>query len=102
MQSLTYVFQEDCMRIFDSEKTPNQLLKTTGEYPILLTKTLQKDIQFESFCLLAKILQFLPNWNKTITDTIRWPNFYRKATKFSYFLPSDTVKYKLVLKRVIT
>lgn len=102
LQSLSYTFENDCRTIFDGVKDPNDVVKVNdGDYPILLKKTLYKEIEFESFCLLAEILGFLPMWNKKIADTIRWPTLYQKTVKYAAFLPKDIVKYKLILKKVI-
>jgi len=101
IQSLSYTFESDCRKIFKTQD-PNDVLKVVdGDYPILLRMSLQKDIQIESLCILAKVLGFLPMWNKKITDNIRWPDFYRKIIKYTAFLPQDVVKYKLILKKVI-
>jgi len=101
LQSLSYVFENDCKEVFDGHDDPNAVLKVNdGDYPILLTKTLRKEIHIESFTMLAKILPFMKNWSKEISDTIRWPIFKIKVEKLMPFLPEDT-KYKLILKKII-
>jgi hypothetical protein len=102
LQSLSYIFENDCRRLFDGIENPNDFLKVNdGEYPVLLTKTLQKDVEIETLCVLNIILKFLPNWNKLISDTIRWPLYNRKIIKYSEFLPKDVSKFKFILKKVI-
>ena len=102
IQSLSYTFENDCILIFeDCILNPNQVLSTDGDYPLLLTKTLRKEIQIESLCLLNQILGFFPMWTNKINDTIRWPEVRRKCTKYASFLPQDSVKYKLILKKVL-
>ena len=102
IQSLSYTFENDCKLIFeDCKLNPNTVLMTDGDYPILLTKAVRKEIQIETLCILNKILGFFPMWNKKITDTIRWPNYRKKCEKYTPFLPKDVVKYKLILKKVI-
>jgi hypothetical protein len=102
IQSLSYTFENDCILIFeDCILTPNEVLKTDGDYPVLLTKTLRKEIQVESLCLLNQILGFFPMWTSKINDTIRWPEVRRKCIKYTSFLPQDSVKYKLILKKVL-
>ena len=103
IQSLSYTFENDCKLIFeDCILNPNEVLRVVdGEYPILLKKALRKEIHVETLCLLAQILGFLPMWNKKITDTIRWPEYQKKLTKYAHFLPQDMVKYKLILKKII-
>jgi hypothetical protein len=102
IQSLSYTFENDCKVLFEDIKDGNSLLIVqNGDHPILLKKTLQKAIEIETFCILAKILGFLPMWKKKISDTIIWPDFYLKMTKYTCFLPQDVVKYKLLLKKVL-
>lgn len=101
LQSLSYNFENDCRKLFDEVKNPNDVLKTSGDYPILLTKTLRGEVSIETLCLLNAILNFLPMWDKNIAENIRWPEFRRKMVKYAAFLPKDVVKYKLILKKVI-
>ena len=103
LQSLSYFFENDCQKIFDGVENPNDVLTVKdGEYPILLKMYLQKEIQIETLCILNEILGFLDSWNKKIADTIVWPNHRMKIQKFAAFLPKDIVKYKLILKKVIS
>jgi hypothetical protein len=102
VQSLSYIFENDCRKLFDGIDNPNDFLKVNdGEYPILLTRTLQKDVEIETLCILNSILKFVPHWNKSIDDTIRWPLYNRKIIKYSEFLPKDVNKFKMLLKKVI-
>lgn len=101
LQSLSYVFENDCKTIFEGCDDPNSVLKTEGDYPVLLTKALRREVEIETLCILAKILGFIPMWDKKITDTIRWPDYRKKIIKYASFLPNDVVKYKLLLKKVI-
>jgi hypothetical protein len=102
LQSLSYEFTDDLSKLFNGIDDPNEVIKVVdGDYPVLLTYTLQKETKIETLCILNSILGFLPMWDKKITDTIRWPNLKRKIVKYTAFLPKDVVKYKLILKKVI-
>jgi hypothetical protein len=102
LQSLSYTFENDCEKIFDDIFNPNEVIKVVnGEYPILLTMALRKEIQLETLCILNKILQFLPNWKNNISDTIRWPEYCRKVVKYSPFIQFDENKCRNILKKVI-
>lgn len=102
LQSLSYVFENDCRTIFEGLDDPNSVIKTDGDYPVLLTKALRGEVSIETLCILNSILNFFPMWNKKITDTIRWPDFRRKCEKYASFLPQDVVKFKMILKKVLT
>lgn len=102
IQSMSYRFENDCRELFSSTKNPNDVLKVNnGDYPILLTVALRKEIEIETVIILNKILQFIPIWAKQIGDTIRWPDYRRKVEKYAAFLPQDVVRYKMILKKVI-
>lgn len=102
MQSLSYIFENDCRKLFEG-RNPNDVLKVTnGDHPLLLERTRRKETEFVTFCLLNCILNFIPIWTEKIADTIIWPDYRRKALKFTSFLPADVVKYKLILKKVIS
>lgn len=102
IQSLGYIFENDCRKIFEQTSNPNAILQSeSGDYPVLLTMTLQKQIEIETLCILNRLLKFLPMWSRKITDTIRWPQYQRKILKYTPFIPVDDTKYKLILKKVI-
>lgn len=103
LQSLSYLFENDCRKVFEGVDNPNTILQSeSGDYPILLTRALRKEIELESLIIMNNILGFLPMWNRKISDTVRWPDFYRKVNKYASFIQSDNVKYKLILKKVIS
>jgi hypothetical protein len=101
IQSLSYIFENDCKVIFEDCKDPNEVLSSSGDYPSLLTMALRKEITIETLIVLNSILQFLPMWNSKIADTIRWPTYQRTIVKYSEFLPKDVTKFKMILKKVI-
>ena len=98
--ALSYIFENDCRVIFDDVE-PNDVLKTNGDHPKLLTMALRKEIAPETLIILNAILQFLPMWDKKITDTIRWPEYRQRLLKYASFLTLDIVKYKLILRKII-
>ena len=99
IQSLGYKFQSDCQKLKDSVYSPNELLITDGDYPKLLTMTLQKDIHLETLVIMNSIMNFLPMWDKKISDTIRYPEFSRKVKKYAPFLQFDKVKFKNIIMK---
>lgn len=101
IQSISYTFENDCRKLFANVQNPNDILATSGDYPILLTMALRKEIVIETVCILNHILKFIPIWEKKITDTIRWPVFKRIIDKYTAFLPMDELKYTHVLKKVL-
>lgn len=102
LQSLSYTFQRDCETIFDDVENPNEVLQSeNGDYPVLLTKALRKEIEIESVCIINSMLGFVPMWTNKIADTIRWPIYRRKILKYTPFISYDTTRFKLILKKSI-
>jgi hypothetical protein len=102
LQSISYSFQNDCEKIFDHVENPNDVLQSEdGDYPKLLTSTLQKVTEIETLCIMNSLMNFLPQWDKRIADTIRWPQYKRKIIKYTPFIKFDNDKCKQILKRVI-
>ena len=102
MQSMSYSFDNDCSLIFEDLNDPNEVLKVEdGEYPALLMMAFRKEIQPETLVILNALLNFFPVWERQISDTIRWPDYRMKMLKYTAFVPFDSVKYRLMLKKVI-
>jgi hypothetical protein len=102
LQSLSYIYENDCRKIFEGVDNPNDVLQSEdGDYPKLLRMALRKEIEIETLCILNSILNFLPVWSKKIGDTIRWPEYRRKVEKYTAFIQADKVKYRMILKKVI-
>ena len=99
IQSLTYTFTNDIESLM-SHKSPNDsLMIHNGEYPELLQKLLHDEISLESICILNKLLNFLPSWDRKIADTIHYPSISKKIKKYTPFIPFEPTKYKLILKK---
>ena len=99
MQSLSYIFEEDCRHLFDSLDNPNDILKTNGEHPVLLKKAFRGEVSIQTVYILNQILNFVPVWKQKIVDTIVWSNYENKLNKYSGFIRIDLMKYKLILKK---
>jgi hypothetical protein len=102
IQSLSYTFKNDCETLFGDSIDPNEhLLIGNGEYPTLLRTALHKDICLETFCILNRLLNFVPMWTKKINDTIHWPQFRMTALKYTPFIHADLDKCKEILRNVL-
>jgi hypothetical protein len=99
-QSLTYRFKEDIMYILDeTDGNPNESLKVVdGQHPQLLRYVWGHDVSIETLVILNNILNFLPMWDKKITDTIVWPEWKRKIDSYSPFVNYDKDKFVSILK----
>lgn len=93
LQALSYNFKNDCALIAERGGI-NKLVHCDGEYPELLTMTLQNEITTESLCILDSLMKFLPMWGRKIEDDIRYPSLHRKWTKYAPFIMFDRTKFR--------
>jgi hypothetical protein len=102
IQSLTYTFENDIIKLLDKVNVPNELLMVRkNEFPLLMQCGQQGDIAIETLIILDDIMNFFPMWQKEIYDDIVWPNFKMKCQKYKAFLHYDKEKYKQILKEKI-
>lgn len=101
IQSLSYTFDEECHKIFDGHENKNTPLQTKGDYPVLLTMLLRKEVSPETAIILNSFLNYMPSWKKRISDTIQWPDYNLRLNKYAAFVKFDPVKYKEILKKAI-
>lgn len=100
IQSLTYNFENDIVKLLDDVDSPNDLLAVkSGSYPKLLQETMQENISLETLVILDDIMNFFSMWEKKIDDDIIWPNFKRTCEKYKPFLLYDKTKYTNILKQ---
>jgi len=103
IQSLSYIFENDVKAIIDEindrEIDFDSVFKIQdGQHPIILRLTLADRVSLESFLILNKILDFFPQFNRRIEETIIWPDFYKKCVKYEPFVKVDTTQFKFILK----
>jgi hypothetical protein len=102
IQSLTYTFESDIIKLLDRVDVPNELLMVRkNEFPLLMQCAQQGDITIETLIILDDIMNFFPMWEKQIYDDIVWPNFKMKCQKYKAFLHYDKEKFKQILKEKI-
>lgn len=101
-QSLTYLFTENVEYLFDKVEKPDRILAVrSGNFPLLLSSTMEGAVSIETLCILNDILNFLPMWEKKIDDDIIFPEWKRKAEKYTPFIDFDKTKYKNILKELM-
>jgi hypothetical protein len=101
MESLHYNFSEDVDFLLQQVDEFDQLFKLDGSHPPLLKFLLGKQISMETFVILNNILNFIPQFDERITETLVWKDVRRTVIKYSPFVTIDTVKYKHTLKEKV-
>lgn len=90
-ESLRYRFGEDLDVMVNfcddnSIKFDDLFVVTDGGHPPIVQLLLQQDIHVESVIILEKMLGFVKRLDKTITETIIWPELSEKIRKTKSFV----------------
>jgi hypothetical protein len=103
MESLTYQFQTDINKLNDMDIPFDSLLEAEdNSHPLIIKLWMQEEILLETVVILDSILGFVEREKKKITDTIIWPEIYRKIMKYRPFVKFDRNKYLNLLKETFT
>lgn len=108
-QSLEYTFTQDLQYLIQYTKIQNltgfdelfTVISDDSNYPAIVTNVLQNSIKLETFIIINKILNFIPNIDKKISDTIFWPDFKKLCFKYSPFISIDVAKYKNIMRKYL-
>jgi|TARA_B110000444_G_C18724916_1_gene540361 hypothetical protein len=103
MESLTYQFQTDINKLNDMDIPFDSLFEAEdNSHPLIIKLWMQEEILLETVVILDSILGFVERENKKITDTIIWPEIYRKIMKYRPFVKFDRNKCLNLLKETFT
>lgn len=103
MESLSYKFENDINKMSDMDVTLDSLLEAEqGQYPLIIRLWMQEEIVLETVVILDAITGFVERENKKITDTIIWPDIYRKIMKYKPFVKFNKDKSIDLLKKSFT
>jgi len=103
MESLSYQFQTDINKLNDMDISFDSLLTAEdNNHPLIIKLWMQEEIQLETIVILDSILGFVERENNKITDTIIWPDIYRKIMKYKPFVKFDRNKCLNLLKKTFT
>ena len=103
MESLTYQFQTDINKLNDMDVSFDSLLEAEeNNHPLIIKLWMQEEVLLETVVILDSLLGFVERENKKITDTIIWPDIYRKIMKYKPFVKFDRDKCLNLLKETFT
>ena len=73
-----------------------------NSHPLIILLLLQEDILLETVIILDALTGFVERENKRISDTIIWPDIYRKITKYKPFVNFNRDKCLSIVKKQFT
>ena len=99
IQSLSYMFNNDIDKLLNEHEFDEVFEVKNGQHPILLKMCIAKYLMIETFIILNALVNFVPRWNKQISEKIIWPEFRKKVQKYSPFLEVDKTKFRSMLRK---
>lgn len=101
IDSLSYRFKTEMDEL--SEYSLDGLIgQYKMNYPMIIDKYLEDTVSLETLCILNEVTGFIEDANSKITETILWPDIYKKVVKYSPFLDIDKSKFTKVLLNIFT
>ena len=98
LQSVTYNFKSDLDVLLESVDHFDDLFQKNAQYPIILLKLYQEEIQLETFLILNQMLNFFLQFDKEL-DEYQWPVTRKLCNKYGSFLNVDLEKYSQIVKK---
>jgi len=100
IQSLSYLFETE-VSVFITKDNFNELFECkNNQHSKLIHKYLQKAFSIETLVILDKILHYVKDYDKVLSDPL-WDSLSLKIKKYSPFINIDIQRYSNILKEII-
>lgn len=97
-ESFTYKFKNDIYKLLSETDFKSLFIVEDGQHPLIVKKLLNDEIPIETFVVLNRYLNFMPKFDKEITDPILWPDLSLKIRKYDKFITVNNNKVAEALK----
>ena len=101
-ESLTREFEKDINKLVDMDIEFDQFFVTKQTHPLIIKLLMREEINLETVVILDSILGFMNREGSKISETIIWPDIYRKITKYKPFVNFDKSKCVNIIKKGFT
>ena len=98
VQSMSYMFSNEIDKLLNEGDFDQWFKIDKGHHPLLLRLAIAKYISMETFSILNLILNFIPDWDRKISEKFVWPQFRNKVLKYTPFLEVDKTKFRKILR----
>ena len=103
LESIHYSFENDINKLSEIESSFDELLLSeNNNHPKIIKLWMQDEILLETIVILDSLTGFMDRENKKITETIIWPDIYRKITKYKPFVKFNTEECRSILIKEFT
>tara|TARA_B100000902_G_scaffold377998_1_gene410787 strand:- start:319 stop:909 length:591 start_codon:yes stop_codon:yes gene_type:complete len=102
LESLSYTFENDINKLAEDNQFDSLLEANDNEHPLIIQLWMQDEIHLETVVIVDSITGFMDRESKKISETIIWPDIYRKITKYKPFVKFNKDRCISVLKKSFT
>lgn len=101
IDSLSYNFKNELDELSDYS-LDGLIGQYKNNYPKIIDKYLEGSVSLETICILNSITGFIEDANSKITETILWPDIYKKVIKYTPFLDIDRGKFTKIILNIFS
>lgn len=106
IESLSYTFQNDLIKIKNACEKQNKLFEDSlisinNQHPLIVKLYLRGDVSIETLVILNKLVEFLPRLDDNLKDDLVWPDLSRTIKKYEPFLNFKKEKYEQLYRRTV-
>jgi len=103
-QSLSYNFEQDINKLAEEAGAFDEMLETRegNNYPLVIEMFLQDEISLETVVILDRLTGFMRRADRTISETIVWPDLSKRIRKYGLLLRFDKDRMRRVVLRIFT
>tara|TARA_B100001113_G_scaffold314597_1_gene280287 strand:- start:2968 stop:3558 length:591 start_codon:yes stop_codon:yes gene_type:complete len=101
-ESIHREFQKDINTLIDMDKEFDSFFEAKQTHPLIIKLLMREEINLETVAILDSILGFMDREGSKITETIIWPDIYRKVMKYKPFVDFNKAKCIDIIKKGFT
>ena len=95
IDSISYLFKNELEGISDNGF--DTLLEIEETYPKIIHHYLEDMVSLETVCIVNRLTGFIEKANLKISESILWPDLYKKISKYQSFLKVDDSKMRKII-----
>ena len=101
-ESIHREFQKDINSLVDMDKEFDSFFEANQTHPLIIKLLMREEVNLETVVILDSILGFMDREGSKITETIIWPDIYRKVMKYKPFVDFNKSKCVDIIKKRFT
>ena len=98
IDSISYLLKNELEEISDNGF--DTLLEIDETYPKIIHLYLEGTVSLETVCIVNRLTGFIDKANSFISETILWPDLYKKILNYQSFLRFNDIKMRKIILNI--